>query len=272
MKQLIINADDFGLCPEVNVAVIKAYREGVLTSASLMVAAPAAAEAAEAARRNPGLKIGLHLVLVEGHSVLPKSVIPDLVDERGCFSSRLVRSGFRYYFSRKLKKQIQRECEAQIKLFLSTGLKMDHLNGHNHFHIHPTVAGIIVRLCEQYHIPAVRLPWQGWRKGGWVTAPWVKGLKKKLKKRGILSNCGLFGLHETGRLDIRAWGNIIPSVQKGLTEIYCHPAVKKCDILNETMSDYKHPEELAALVDPKVKSMLENAGIQRTTFSEAAGV
>ena len=94
MRRLIVTGDDFGLAVPVNEAIEEAHRHGILTAASLMVGAEAAADAVERARRLPSLRVGLHLVLVEGRSVLPPEAIPDLVDRHGEFSPRLVRAGF----------------------------------------------------------------------------------------------------------------------------------------------------------------------------------
>lgn len=125
MKQLIITADDFGLCSEVNEAVIQAHTQGILTCASLMVGAHKADEAIALAKQHPTLKVGLHLTLIDGYSVLPQKNIPDLVDASQKFSNNILLSGIRYFFSNKIKKQLFLECEAQIEKFLSSGLKMD---------------------------------------------------------------------------------------------------------------------------------------------------
>ena len=84
-KHLIVTADDFGLSSQVNAAVERAHRDGILTAASLMVGAPAAAEAVAVARRNPRLRVGLHLALVEARPALPRSAVPDLVGPDGWF-------------------------------------------------------------------------------------------------------------------------------------------------------------------------------------------
>ena len=161
MKRVIVTADDFGRCPAVNQAVIQAHQKGILKCASLMVNADATDEAIALARAHSSLKVGLHLVLVDGFAVLPKKEIPDLVDETQRFSDRPASSGLRYFLSKRIKRQLVQECKAQIEKFLDNGLKMDHLNSHHHLHIHPSVANIVVALAGQYHIPAVRLPWQG---------------------------------------------------------------------------------------------------------------
>jgi predicted glycoside hydrolase/deacetylase ChbG (UPF0249 family) len=83
VKKLIVNADDFGLAVPVNEAVERAHREGILASASLMMGGEAAADAIERAQRLPGLRVGLHLVLVEGRPVLPLNEVDALVDANG---------------------------------------------------------------------------------------------------------------------------------------------------------------------------------------------
>ena len=93
LKQLIVTADDFGLVREVNDAVEAAHRDGVLTAASLMVAAPAARDAVERARRLPSLRVGLHVVLTEGAPVLPASDLSHLVDGRGMLRSDMAALG-----------------------------------------------------------------------------------------------------------------------------------------------------------------------------------
>src|SRR5512139_511392 len=99
-RRLIVNADDFGRSPDINEAVIRAHREGILTTASLMVNEPAAAAAVALARQSPTLGVGLHLTLVDGHAALSAQEIPDLADARGRFAGDAVRAGWRFFFQR----------------------------------------------------------------------------------------------------------------------------------------------------------------------------
>ena len=138
-KTLIVTADDFGISLPVNEAVETAARIGVLTAASLMVAGDAAADAVERARRLPNLKVGLHLVLVRGKPILPPSGIPDLVDEAGLLRRNLAAAGIRIFFSARAKQQAEAEIRAQFRAFHATGLPLDHVNAHNHYHLHPTI-------------------------------------------------------------------------------------------------------------------------------------
>lgn len=274
MKQLIVTADDFGLCPEINQAVVEAHQNGILTCASLMVGGAAADQAVICARQHPSLKVGLHLVLMDGFSVLPQKKIPDLVDADGRFSDKIVLGGIRYFFSPRVRAQIAMECEAQIEKFMATGLPIDHINSHRHLHIHPAIRDIILPLVAKFRIPAMRLPLPtgpapNLRSSIMTTvmAPWVSALRRRLISAGIPHNQEIFGLHETGALVESAWLSIISRIRDGSTEIYCHPAVGKSAILDERMPNYRNEEEFAALLSPSVREQLERRNVIFTDFT-----
>jgi hopanoid biosynthesis associated protein HpnK len=240
-----------------------------------MVGAGAMEEAVSLAKAHPSLKVGLHLVLVDGASVLPKREIPDLVDDTGRFAGEAVASGMRYFFSKRVQRQIEREIEAQIEAFLATGLDMDHLNSHWHLHIHPSLCDILLPLVKRYRIPAVRLPWQGLRtltRRQSVTAavmyPWVMRLRRKLKRNAIAHNDELFGLYETGSMDRRSWLRLIPKIRPGVTEIYCHPAAGETSFLQQAAPSYHHVAERAALLSPDVKAALAGEKTWRICFAD----
>src|SRR5476651_161124 len=130
VRRLIVNADDFGRSPSINQAVIRAHREGILTSASLMVKENGFDEAVKLAKENPNLGVGLHLTLLHGHSALPPEKIPGLVNSRGEFSDSPVGTGIKYFFSRNLREQLRAEIHAQFEKFHATSLPLDHINGH----------------------------------------------------------------------------------------------------------------------------------------------
>lgn len=156
-RQLIINADDFGRSPEINRAVIRAHREGILTSASLMIGAPAAEEAVELARLNPTLAVGLHLVVVDGPAVLPPDRIPHLVNDGGHFPNQPVRLGLRYAFSKVARRELGEEIAAQFERFNATGLPMAHVDGHQHMHMHPAVFDLMLPLAQHYRAGRIRI-------------------------------------------------------------------------------------------------------------------
>src|SRR5213075_1770576 len=143
-RRLIVNADDFGRSQSINRAVIQAHQRGILTTASLMVNAPAAEEAIALAREHPCLGVGLHLTLSHGTSALAHSEIPDLVDRERNFSNNAVAAGFKYFALRRCRDQLAAEIAAQFEKFRATGLTLDHVNGHLEFHLHPTVFNILL--------------------------------------------------------------------------------------------------------------------------------
>ena len=150
----------------VNEGIERAHRDGILTHASLMVGAPAFADAVRRAKAMPDLRVGLHLVVIEGAAVLPPAEIFDLVDARGWFPSDQVRLGIRYFFSPNIRRQLAAEIRAQFAAFAATGLNLDHANAHKHMHLHPTVGSVaetkttveanLVRRHDTRH--AMRLP------------------------------------------------------------------------------------------------------------------
>src|SRR4051812_19780511 len=138
-RRLIVNADDYGRSRSINEAVIRAHRDGILTTASLMVNEPGFEEAVALARENPKLGVGLHLALVCGRAALPQDQVPHLTDKNQNFSNDPVATGFRYFVCGKAKAELRAEITAQFEKFHATGLELDHVNGHLHMHMHPTV-------------------------------------------------------------------------------------------------------------------------------------
>lgn len=282
MRKLIVTADDFGLAVPVNEAIEEAHRNGILTSTSLMVGAGAAEDAVARARRLGSLRVGLHLVLVNGRAVLPKYKIPDLVDDQGEFLPDLILAGLKYYFEPGLRCQLEAEIRAQFQAFHDTGLSLDHVNGHNHIHLHPTVLGLILKVGKEFGLRAMRLPYEpplpSWRASGrglfrkivgcTFLFPWIVLLKARLKWADIRSNDFVFGLSDTGHLDRKLLLQILRNLPRGVTEIYSHPATRRCTELDRTMPDYQHEQEFEALTSQVVKEALAACGFQRISFSE----
>jgi hopanoid biosynthesis associated protein HpnK len=282
LKRLIVTADDFGLHPAVNVAVEQAARSGVLTAASLMVGAPAAADAVRRARELPGLAVGLHLVLADGWSVLPPARVPALVDAQGRFGNNMVRDGVRFFALTAVRRQLEAEIRAQFQAFADTGLALDHVNAHKHFHLHPTLLEMLLRIGSEFGVAAVRLPrepaWAARRAGGPLAGPTVAGLlcpwlalmRRRLRAAGIAHNDHVFGMSDSGAMDERRMLEILARLPDGLTEIYLHPAVQSGGAIAPTMSGYRHADELAALLSPKVRAAIAACAAATGGFRELA--
>lgn len=278
MKFLIITADDFGLHEAVNRAVEQAARDGVLTTTSLMVGAPAAAGAVRLARELPALSVGLHLVLADGWSVLPPRRIPALVDAQGRFGNNMVRDGVRFFALPAVRRQLEAEIRAQFQAFADTGLPLDHVNAHKHFHLHPTLLEMLLRIGGEFGVPAVRLPrepaWVARRAGGAIAGPAVAGLlspwlglmRRRLEAAHIAHNDYVFGMSDSGSMDEARLLEALGNLPEGVTEIYLHPAVESGAVIAASMDGYRHADELAALLSPRVRSAVTACGAQTGGF------
>jgi len=160
VRKLILTADDFGSSLAVNEAIEEAHLNGVLNTASLMVGARAAGDAVDRARRLPSLRVGMHLVLVDGTPISPPHTIPSLVNSRVEFSSHLLRAGIDFYLRAGVRQQLEREIRAQFQAFHDTGLVLDHVNCHKHMHLHPTIGRLLLKVGREYGLKAVRYPYE----------------------------------------------------------------------------------------------------------------
>ncbi len=275
MIRLIVTGDDFGLAVPVNEAVEAAHRDGILAAASLMVGGDAATDAVERARRLPALRVGLHVVLVEGRPVLPPASVPDLVCADGEFRRNVTAAGFRFFFQPGIRRQLEAEIRAQFEAFRQTGLRLDHVNSHNHMHLHPTVLRIILRVGRFYGLDAMRVPyepalaaWRASRRGlvgravaGVALAPWTGLLKHRLRRARIKANDFVFGMSDSGGMDEARLLALLDQVPRGVTEIYFHAATRRCPEIDRTMPGYRHQDELAALTSPRVRDELTRRGL-----------
>lgn len=265
MAQIIFTADDFGLCGEVNEAIEQAARDGVLSTASLMVGAPSAADAIARAKRLPHLRVGLHLTLVDGRPVLPARDIPTLVDETGAFETNLPKAGMRWFFLPAARRELRKEIEAQFAAFKATGLALDHVNAHNHMHIHPTVFDMILEIGPAYGMKALRLPSEP---PDGLLALFLSAMRKKLKARGYRFNDRLVGLRRSGSVTEDAVLAGLESLGDGVTEFYFHPAIAATTELNALAPGYDRTGELAALLSPRVRDRLATLGIKTKGFKD----
>ncbi|CAB3789358.1 hopanoid biosynthesis-associated protein HpnK [Pararobbsia alpina] len=263
---LIITADDFGLHRRVNLAVERAHRHGVLTTASLMVGAPAAADAVARAHALPELRVGLHLVLADGDAVTPRAEIAALLDEHGRFGSNMARDGVRFFFLPHVRKQLEREIRAQFDAFAKTGLTLDHVNTHKHFHMHPTVLGLILKIGRDYGMRAMRLPFE-MSAPLWLR-PWIAMMRARLDREGIAHNDYVVGIAGTGQMDEATLLAALAELPAGVGELYCHPAVDGDLPLSQGMRFYRHADELQALMSPRVAAAIASANVSVGGFSD----
>ena len=268
-RRLIVTADDFGRSASINAAVIQAHCEGILTCASLMVNGDAFDEAVALAKANPKLGVGLHLTLCCGKATLDADEIPDLVNDDGSLPHSAVAAGFAYYFSRGLREQLRKEIAAQFQRFESTGLPCDHVNGHLHFHIHPTVLPLVIEEAKRHDIRALRwthpvkTEWKLGR-GHWLyrRSHWMvfrtlsKRARPLMQAEAIRSADRVFGLLEDSRVTEKFILNLLPELPPGNSELYSHPS----------LDEFRH--EYDALVSARVKQSIAEQGIELIRYQD----
>jgi len=277
---LIVTADDFGLAPEVNEAVEIAHRDGILTAASLMVGAPAAADAVARASRLPTLRVGLHVVLIDGRPLSPPEDVPDLVDRAGNFRNDMVAASVRIFSSAQVRRQVAAEIAAQFAAFAATDLRLDHVDCHKHWHLHPTIAGLVLAAGRRHGVTAVRVPSEpaavlertGDRSvsslSSMVTAMAAAHLCRRVRRGGLQAPDRVFGLAWSGAMTERRVAALLPHLPDGLTEIYTHPATSNA--FAGAVPGYRYADELSALVSPAIKAAITNNGIRLTSYSDIA--
>ncbi len=277
MRRLIVTADDFGAAVEVNEAVEEGAREGVLRAASLMVAAPGCEDAVERAMRTPNLRVGLHLVLVEGRPLLPPSALPDLVTAEGLFRTDMARMGADIFFKPHVRHQLAQEIEAQFDAFAATGLPLDHVNTHKHYHLHPTIAGMILRIGRCYGMRASRAPIEpravlaavdpaAAPPPAYVTEPWARMVRARYRRAGVVMADQVFGLAWSGVMTTERVAGIIARLPDGLTELYVHPAT--AGGFEGAAPGYRYADEFAALLAPETAEAVRECGAELAAFSD----
>jgi len=231
-----------------------------------MVGAPALEDAVRRAKAMPGLRVGLHLVVIEGAAVLPRADIPDLVDARGWFASDQLRLGIRYFFYPHVRRQLAAEIRAQFAAFAATGLPLHHADAHKHMHLHPTVGAMMIRIGREFGLPAIRIPAEPPSvMAACGTSPalgdralylWTRLLRTRARRAGLHMNDHCFGLAWSGRMTADRIRALIPKLPEGESEIYFHPAAGRDAALDALMPAYQHEAELVALCDPGIRAQL----------------
>ncbi len=234
-----------------------------------MVGADAAADAVRRARRLPSLRVGLHLVVIEGRATLPAARIPDLVDPRtNRFPSDQLRLGIDYFFRPRVRQQLAAEIRAQFEAFRATGLALDHANAHKHMHLHPTVGAMLIGTGRDYGLRAVRVPFEPTLEPGSLVGDlgaralgaWTTVLRRQVERAGMRTTDRCYGLAWSGAMTTPRVHALLTSLPPGDSEIYFHPAACRDAALTRLMPDYRHEDELAALVDPGTRALLAGRG------------
>jgi hopanoid biosynthesis associated protein HpnK len=235
-----------------------------------MVNEPAFEEAVALARKQPNLGVGLHLTLLCGHSALPPEKIPGLVKAQQEFTNHPATAGFRYFFHRRLREQLRAEIRAQFQKFNATGLFLDHVNGHLHMHLHPTVFDILMEDAAELGIRRMRLTFDPFclnlRLASGQLAyralhvlifhPLSARARPVLRRRGFLHTARVFGLLQNARVDEDYTYRLLARLPAGDSELYSHPS----------LDEFKN--EFDALTSPRVRQQVKNRGIELIRYQD----
>jgi predicted glycoside hydrolase/deacetylase ChbG (UPF0249 family) len=273
-KAVIITADDLGLWPEINDAVMAGYDSGVVSSASLCVTAPASHAATLSLAMRPGLGVGLQLVLCEGRATLPRKHIPNLVDSAGGFVSRPLEAAWLYRSSGPLRAELKAEVRAQIEKFLSSGLFLSHITASFQLHLHPSVVAILKELAEDYPISAIRKPGVGlWRASQrYVEPSWRRSLETFLMARGVKKGTRRSGVF-LGPTRVEPLCPLRPATEhdvvervraakRGITEFVCHPG--------SLSPRFDGVGDAAVVTSPTVRAALGESGVEVISYRDLA--
>jgi hopanoid biosynthesis associated protein HpnK len=274
--RLILNADDFGRSTGVNRAVIRAHREGLLTSASLMVTGEAAAEAVELARRNPSLAMGLHLVAADGRPVSPPETVPHLVDGQGLFPASPAAAGWLYFRSRAARKELAGELRAQFEMFAATGLRLSHVDGHCHLHMHPVIFPTVLSLAVRYGAGGIRVVRDEWRLGlvrgegpplfvraGWAFCFSLLGrwCRRRLRRFPLPYADRVCGLLQSGQMREDQVAKLLGALDVPVAEIYFHPATD-----GENVRLGANQGDLETLLSSQLAGIIKERGIRLASY------
>jgi hopanoid biosynthesis associated protein HpnK len=284
VRRLIINADDFGLTPGVNRAIMEAHQRGVATSATLMANGSAFDHAVQLAQSAPRLSIGCHVVLVDGMPVLEERWIPSLIGKHPAqFEESLTAVALRGVSGRLKADELEAEITAQIRKLQSAGIHVSHLDTHKHTHILPQVLRPLLRAARACDVRAVRNPFGPLRLSLLVEHArlWKQYSKVKLlqslagrfrrtaAQAGIITTDGTVGIAATGSLDDRLFRHILETLPEGAWEFVCHPGYNDDDLQRvRTRLRESRTQELQLLTSPGTRRLLAENGVELISYGD----
>ncbi|MGB8801198.1 MAG: ChbG/HpnK family deacetylase [Candidatus Acidiferrales bacterium] len=286
MKSLILNADDFGMTCGVNQGIIRAHREGILTSTTLMANGPAFDDAVDKIEANPKLGVGCHLVLVGGKCVARREEVSSLADAQGNLPESLPMFVAKLSSGMIPSREIEREIHAQIEKIRDAGIAPTHLDTHKHTHAHPRVMEALGRVAKELGITRVRKPVENLHDSWQTMQADEKGISMQIvaagavravaprffaiaRKYGLTFPDHFLGLAVTGQVSAAALRRMVDTLDEGSTEIMLHPGICDAELVQSGTRLREHREtELAALLDAGVRSALHERGIRLISYRE----
>jgi hopanoid biosynthesis associated protein HpnK len=299
---LLINADDFGLTPGVNRAIVEAHTQGVVTSATLMANGRSFEDAVRLAQSTPRLSVGCHVLLVDGSPVLSASQIPSLVGGRSKdhinrnsrnasiggtrFGESLSKFAVLARLGRLAPEQIEAEATAQIRKLQAAGIEVSHLDSHKHTHLFPNVLQPLLRAAQACGVPAIRNPFGRVRFGVVAKRPalWKRYGEIKLlgapagkfvravREAGMTTPDGILGIVATGALDQQLFRLMVENLPDGTWEFVCHPGYNDTELQRlRTRLRASREQELEILTSAETRELLAEEGIELISYRDLAG-
>ncbi len=284
MKSLIVNADDFGLTAGVNAGIVQAFRNGILTSTTLMATGAAFDDAVARVRENPGMDVGCHFVVVGGNCVAPADEIPSLAKKNGELPHTLFELVGRLSSGLIQSEDIEREFRAQIKRAISAGITPSHLDSHKHAHAHPIVMEALFRVAREFGIKRVRKPFEDAQitskvpeASGALTQRFLISVasmaapffRRGLKAYDLRAPDHFFGVMLTGSLCGSALRRLIEQLPDGTSEIMCHPGICDAELeKSSTRLKQQRQVELDALLDDEVRTAVRESGVRLIPYRD----
>ena len=291
MKQLIVNADDFGLTKRVSEAIVEAHRHGIVTSTTLMANGAAFEAATALSRQMPRLGIGVHLNLSEGIPVSPAPRIPSLLNARGRLHLTPGRLWKAIAMRRVSLADVETELRAQIAKIRRAGILPTHFDGHKHVHIVPGVSDIVVRLAQDFSVSSVRCPMEEppglfymldrqrvsrssilkqYLVGRGLSAL-ARRFRQKLAEAGLACPTHFYGISQTGFLDARGILEVLRQLPEGTSELMCHPGYVDVELAKTGTRLLSQREiEAFALRSRLITSFLAGSGIRLVNYKALA--
>ncbi len=253
IRQLIVNADDFGFTRDVNAGIVDSHMHGILGATTLMANGDAFEDAVRLARETPTLDIGCHLVLIQGTSLVTGDALP----ENWKALLKALATG---------RLDVEAELRAQIQKIAAAGIRPTHLDTHKHSHVHPAVFKAVLRLAGEFRIPFVRLPFDT----GWPPVrPFNFLYRRKLRQAGLRATDHFTGFLLTDTLTSETLSEALEHLPEGSIEFMCHPGYLG-DELRQAPSRLKEARvrQLEALTSPAIVARLEELKINLTNYRE----
>jgi chitin disaccharide deacetylase len=282
LRRLIINADDFGLTPGVNRAIVEAHSHGVVTSTTLMANGPAFEQAVQLAKSETRLDVGCHVVLVDGYPLLPASQVPSLV------SGPRFRNSLSAFAARAIAGhidagEIEAEAITQIRKLQAAGIAVSHLDTHKHTHMFPQVLQPLLRAAKACGVHTIRNPFEPVRLSMLAGRPrlwkrWFEvrvlhtlagSFQRACKAAGVLAPDGSIGIAATGILDEPLFRALIDGLPEGTWELVCHPGYNDAELQTvPTRLRQSRADELQLLTAAATRERLEQEGIQLVSYRD----